>query len=81
MRQDCPAFSPGSTASRPRVRTPFEGLAIAGDFVRLPMPSALMERAVASGMLAANELLARWSVRPEPLWSVPRRGVLARFFA
>jgi isorenieratene synthase len=81
MRQDCPAFGPGSTASRPRVGTPFPGLAIAGDFVRLPMPSALMERAVASGMLAANELLARWSVRPEPVWSVPRRGLLARFFA
>jgi len=80
MRQDCPAFGPGSTAARPRVGTPFPGLAVAGDFVRLPMPSALMERAAASGMLAANELLAPWSVRPEPLWSIPRRGVLARFF-
>ena len=81
MRRDCPAFGPGSTGSRPGVKTPFEGLAVAGDFVRLPMPSALMERAVASGMLAANELLSPWSVQPEPLWSVPRRGVLARFFS
>ena len=80
MRQDCPAFGPGSTAARPGVGTPFSGLALAGDFVRLPMPSALMERAASSGMLAANELLAPWSVRPEPLWSIPRRGVLARFF-
>ncbi len=79
MRQDCPAFGPGSMANRPGVATPFPGVAVAGDFVRLPIPSALMERAVASGMLAANELLARWSVQPEPLWSVPRRGVLARF--
>lgn len=81
LRQDCPAFAPGSTTSRPRVGTPFEGLAVAGDFVRMPIPSALMERAVASGILAANELLAPWSVKPEPLWSVPSRGVLARFFA
>jgi len=81
MRRDCPAFSPGSTAKRPGVATPFPGLAVAGDFVRLPMPSALMERATASGMLAANQLLAPWSVHPEPLWSVPRRGVLARFLS
>lgn len=80
MRRDCPAFGPGSTARRPEVKTPFPGVALAGDFVRLPLPSALMERAAASGMLAANELMARWSVRPEPLESVPRKGVLARFF-
>ncbi len=81
LRRDCPAFGPGSTANRPGVATPCSGLAVAGDFVRLPIPSALMERAVSSGILAANELLSPWSVRPEPLWSVPRRGVLARFFS
>ncbi len=77
LRADCPAFPPGSTAIRPGTGTPWPGLALAGDFTRLPFPSALMERAVASGFLAANQLLAPWSVRPEPLWSVPRRGVLA----
>jgi carotenoid phi-ring synthase / carotenoid chi-ring synthase len=78
LRRDCPAFAPGSHARRPGVQTPVPGLALAGDFVRMPFPSALMERAVASGVGAANELLARWGARGETLWSVPPRGLLAR---
>jgi len=78
MRRDCPAFAPGSHADRPGVTTPHEGVALAGDFVRLPLPSALMERAVASGFLAANHLLAPSGVRPEPIRSIPRRGILGR---
>jgi isorenieratene synthase len=76
--RDCPAFPPGGHAGRPGVETPAEGLALAGDFVRLPFPTALMERAAASGFLAANHLLGRWDVRPEPIWSVPPVGPLAR---
>lgn len=79
LRQDCPAFAPGSWDLRPDVRTPFPGLALAGDFVRLPFPSALMERATAAGMLAANTLLGERGLAPEPLWSVAVRGPLARF--
>jgi isorenieratene synthase len=60
------------------VSTPHEGITLAGDFVRLPIPSALMERAVASGFLAANKLLAPEGVRPEPIRSIPRRGLLGR---
>ena len=78
MRRDCPAFAPGSHADRPDVTTPHEGITLAGDFVRLPIPSALMERAVASGFLAANHLLAPLGVRPEPILSIPRRGLLGR---
>jgi len=78
VRQDCPAFAPGSYPLRPEVRTPFQGLAVAGDFVQLPFPSALMERAVSSGMLAASTLLDALGVEPEPLWSVAVRGPLAR---
>lgn len=77
LRQDCPAFAPGSHALRPEVRTPFRGLSLAGDFVQLPFPSALMERAASAGMLAANTLLGDRGVAPEPLWSVAVRGPLA----
>lgn len=77
VRQDCPAFAPGSFHDRPTVDTPFDGLALAGDLVRLPIPSALMERAAASGFLAANHLLARSGVRSEPIHSVRDRGLLA----
>jgi isorenieratene synthase len=77
LRDDAPAFPPGSHATRPTVETPVPGLALAGDFVRLEFPSALMERAVASGMLAANSVLREWGVAPEPVWSGRSRGLLA----
>jgi isorenieratene synthase len=77
FRRDCPAFAVGSYPSRPTVRTPWPGLVLAGDFVRLPFPSALMERASAAGIMAANVLLDGAGVRPEPLWSVPLKGLLA----
>ncbi len=77
LRNDCPSFFPGSYARRPTVATPWPGLVLAGDFVRLPLPSALMERAAAAGVLAASTLLNSYDVRPEPLWSVAPRGVLA----
>lgn len=76
-RQDCPAFAPGSFASRPTPETTSPRVALAGDFTRLPIPTALMERATSSGFLAANHLLAGWGVRGEDIWSVPRKGLLA----
>ncbi len=57
LRQDCPAFPPGSYMNRPRIKTAVPGLVLAGDFVHLPFPSALMERAAGSGVLAARTLL------------------------
>jgi isorenieratene synthase len=74
LRQDCPAFAPGSHVARPETATPWRGLALAGDFVKLPFPTALMERAAAAGFLAASTLLDAWDVSPEPLWSVALRG-------
>jgi isorenieratene synthase len=76
-RADCPSFEPGSFARRPTPRTPEAGLALAGDFVRLPFPTALMERATSAGFLAANHLLRAWNVRGEEVWSVPTQGLLA----
>ncbi|AKF11431.1 hydroxysqualene dehydroxylase [Sandaracinus amylolyticus] len=77
VRQDQPGFAPGSHATRPRVVTPYGNLVLAGDYVKLPFPTALMERAAASGLLAANQLLDRWDVRGEPVWSIPPRGFIA----
>ncbi|QRN93204.1 FAD-dependent oxidoreductase [Archangium violaceum] len=77
LRQDCPAFAPGSFRERPTVETPSPRVALAGDFVRLPIPTALMERAATSGFMAANHLLAGWGAQGEEIWSVPRRGLLA----
>jgi isorenieratene synthase len=77
MMQDCPSFKAGTWERRPRIETPHEGLVLAGDLCWVPMPSGLMERATASGFMAANRLLAGWNVMGEDLWSVPTRGVLS----
>ncbi len=77
IHNDCPAFRVGSHATRPTVHTPYPGLALAGDFVRLPWPSALMERAAMSGFAAANTLMAPYGYPQEPIQTVRRRGLLA----
>lgn len=76
LRRDCPAFAPGSHALRPTVKTGTPGVVLAGDFVRLEQPSALMERAVASGFLAANTLL---EAEAQPVHAPAARGILARW--
>lgn len=77
LARDCPSFKPSMTSYRPGVETPIKGLALAGDFVRLEFPSALMERAVASGFMAANHLMSPWNLRPEPIYRIPQKGFLS----
>jgi carotenoid phi-ring synthase / carotenoid chi-ring synthase len=77
LAANAPAFPPGSDAERPGVRTDAPGLLLAGDWVRMGFPCALMERAAASGVLAANDVLGAAGVRPEPVVSVRPRGLLA----
>ncbi len=82
LRRDCPAFAPGSHATRPGIETPLPGLFLAGDFVKVPFPSALMERAVATGLRAGSAIAASLGTdaagrRAEPVRTIPRRGVLA----
>jgi isorenieratene synthase len=76
-RSDCPMFGLGDFARRPRVRTPFPGLVLAGDGIRIDLPVALMERAASTGWHAANCLLARWGLAGHELHTVPTRGRLA----
>ncbi|MER7458995.1 FAD-dependent oxidoreductase [Micromonospora sp. NPDC126480] len=73
-----PAFTPGSHAWRPGVRTGADGLYLAGDGVRTDFPSALMERSAATGILAANHILQAAGGAAEPVRSVRPRGLLAR---
>jgi isorenieratene synthase len=75
-RQDCAGFPPGAHARRPGIVTPHPGLVLAGDFTSLPLPSALMERAATSGMMAANHLITARASHPEPIQSIPARGLL-----
>jgi isorenieratene synthase len=76
--RDAPAFGLGSDATRPGVQTDAKGLYLAADWVRMPFPAALMERAAASAILAVNAILAEHGAGPEPVLSVAPRGLLAK---
>ncbi|SFB63991.1 isorenieratene synthase [Amycolatopsis marina] len=76
-RSDCPMFGVGDFAARPKVRTPQDGVVLAGDGIRIDLPVALMERAATTGWHAANCLLARWGLAGHELYSVPTSGRLA----
>ena len=76
LHRDCPAFAVGGHARRPGVAMADPSVALCGDFVKMPFPSALMERAAASGIAAANRLLGARGVAPEPLPSIAPRGLL-----
>ncbi len=72
-----PLFAPGAAGTRPQVRTDARGVRVAGDFVELPFCAGLMERSAASGVLAANDVLAEVGAAAEPIRGIPQRGLLA----
>lgn len=59
------------------VMTEWPGLVCCGDWVRDPLPALFMERACATGILAANAVLERHGVMPWPLLSYPQPEALA----
>ncbi|WNM42332.1 FAD-dependent oxidoreductase [Micromonospora halotolerans] len=77
VEAQAPAFTPGSHARRPGVRTDAAGLYLAGDGIRTDFPSALMERSAATGIVAANHILRAEGAAAEPVHSVRPRGLLA----
>ena len=77
MEATAPEFPPGSAGTRPGVRSDARGVRVAGDFVELPFCAGLMERSAASGVLAANDILAEVGAAAEPILGVPQRGLLA----
>lgn len=70
-------FPPGSFRDRPEPATPVPNLLFAGDWVKMPFPCGLMERAVSSGFLAANEILHREGCQQRTLYTVQPAGVLS----
>jgi carotenoid phi-ring synthase / carotenoid chi-ring synthase len=81
IQANAPLFATGASALRPGVTTRAEGLRLAGDWVRTDFPTALMERAAATGVLAANDILVGEGAAPESVLSVPPRGLLAPLIA
>ncbi|MEA5505999.1 FAD-dependent oxidoreductase [Halotia wernerae UHCC 0503] len=69
-------YPPNSYAERPETSTSISNLMFAGDWVKMPFPCGLMERAVSSGLLAANEILYREGLQRRSLLSVNPEGLL-----
>ncbi|MEM9155675.1 MAG: FAD-dependent oxidoreductase [Cyanobacteria bacterium P01_F01_bin.33] len=70
-------FPPGSFPNRPGTTTTASNLLFAGDWVKMPFPCGLMERAVSSGLLAANAILQQEGLQRRPVLSVMPEGVLS----
>ncbi len=77
LRDDFTAYHTGLRANRPECVTPVPGLVLAGDWVKTRVPAMLMEAACTSALLASNALLEAEGLRPEPVYSVPPRGLMA----
>ncbi|BAY09413.1 FAD-dependent oxidoreductase [Calothrix sp. NIES-2098] len=69
-------YPPNSYAERPETSTSIANVIFAGDWVKMPFPCGLMERAVSSGLLAANEILSREGLQRRSLLSVNPEGLL-----
>lgn len=69
-------YPPGSYAERPQTNSGISNLMFAGDWVKMPFPCGLMERAVSSGLLAANEILHQEGLQRRTLFSVNPEGFL-----
>ena len=67
-------FPPGSYANRPETSIAGSNLMFAGDWVKMPFPCGLMERAVTSGLLAANTVLRQEGAARRTLLSVNPEG-------
>lgn len=60
-------FEVGIPGRHPGTRSPWAGLYFAGDWVGHPHPSLYMERAVVTGIAAANEVLEGFGL---PIWDI-----------
>jgi isorenieratene synthase len=69
-------FPPSSYGDRPETATLASNLMFAGDWVKMPFPCGLMERATSSGFLAANAILHQEGLQRRPLLSVNPQGML-----
>jgi len=70
-------FPPGSYRDRPSNQTAAANLLFAGDWVKMPFPCGLMERAVSSGLLASNAILEQEGLQGRTLLTVKPKGMLS----
>ncbi|MEY2984086.1 MAG: hypothetical protein RLZZ568_703 [Cyanobacteriota bacterium] len=68
-------FPPNSYGDRPETETEISNLMFAGDWVKMPFPCGLMERAVSSGLLAANAICHQEGLQRRELLTVMPEGI------
>lgn len=74
--RDCPLVTPEPWGRRPGIDSGADRVVAAGDWVRVDLPVALMERAATTGIMAADLLLSRFGRVGQGVWTVPLAGVL-----
>jgi isorenieratene synthase len=62
---------------RPSTETEIKNLMFAGDWVKMPFPCGLMEKAISSGLLCANAILYQEGLQRRDLLSVNPSGLLS----
>ena len=77
IERNFPAFHVGMAKHRPGIETAHQRLFLAGDWVDTPYPSALMEGACMSGLIAANRICAAEGLATQAVLGVPARGLFA----
>jgi isorenieratene synthase len=70
-------YPPNSYSLRPETQTQISNLMFAGDWVKMPFPCGLMERAISSGLLSANAILHQEGLQRRDLLSVNPSGLLS----
>lgn len=70
-------YPPNSYSLRPEIETQISNLMFAGDWVKMPFPCGLMERAISSGLLSANAILHQEGLQRRDLLSVNPSGLLS----
>ncbi len=75
-RKNFSGYPPNSYQNRPETCTDVDNLRLAGDWVKMPFPCGLMERAVSSGLLAANSILQSEGLQQRSLLTVRPEGLL-----
>jgi isorenieratene synthase len=71
-------YAPGDAGRRPGAETGVRGLLLAGDWTRADWSVWMGERAVVSGLRAANVVLGSLGKAAEPIARLPREGILLR---
>lgn len=67
-------YEPGSDKLRPGAETPVAGLHLAGDWTRVDAAIWMMERAVVTGIRAANAVRSAVGMEPAPILALPEGG-------